>query len=90
MLLETDRSAIVEVANRYGVRQVLLFGSSLDQDKDTTDIDIAVDGIAPGLFFKFYGELIFKLSKPLDVVDLSMNNSFTDVIRKEGLVIFER
>ena len=90
MLSEHDKMAIIQTASQYGVSKVLLFGSSVALEQEGRDIDIAIEGIPANLFFKFYGELIFKVSKPLDLVDLSQRNAFTEVVRQEGIVLYER
>jgi hypothetical protein len=48
------------------------------------DIDLGVKGVPPVLFFKFYGELLRKLSRSVDVVDLSKRSQFAEIIEKEG------
>ena len=90
MLAESDRKLIIQTAHEYGASQVLLFGSGTRSEQESHDIDIAVAGIPPRQFFQFYGDLMFKLSKPLDVVDLSKINSFTQLIRQEGVLLYER
>lgn len=90
MLSELDKSQIIQTARQYGASQVLLFGSSADSRHEGRDIDIAVAGIPARLFFQFYGDLMFKLSKPLDVVDLTQSNKFTQLIRQEGVVLYEQ
>lgn len=87
MLSEKDRTAIVELAGQYQVERILLFGSALRSDA-AQDIDLAVDGIKPELFFRFYGDLLFRLSKPVDLVDLSDDTLFTRLIRQEGQPIY--
>jgi predicted nucleotidyltransferase len=88
MISEIDRNTIIQMARRYGARRVLLFGSSLNSDREARDIDIAVDGVSPEMFFKFYGDLIFNISKPVDVVDLSQPGEFTSLIRQEGISLY--
>jgi predicted nucleotidyltransferase len=66
----------------------LLFGSSLDPTKESRDIDIAVDCIDPRKFFKFYGDLMLKLSKPVDLIDLSEASKFVALVKKEGIPIY--
>ena len=90
MLSAQDKTAIIQTASQYGVSKVLLFGSSAAVEQEGRDIDLAIEGISASLFFKFYGELIFKVSKPLDLVDLSQQNAFTQIIRQEGIVLYER
>ena len=88
MLSELDKNQIIQTARQYGASQVFLFGSSMDSRHE--DIDIAVAGIPARLFFQFYGDLMFKLSKPLDVVDLTQSNKFTQLIRQEGVILYEQ
>jgi hypothetical protein len=52
------------------------------------DIDLAVEGVSPKDFFRFYGDLMFALSKPVDVVDLSGQSKFLDLIRREGVPLY--
>ncbi len=51
MIEDKDRQIIIEMANRFGVKRVVLFGSSLCSDKESHDIDIGVDGIVEKDFF---------------------------------------
>ncbi len=88
MLSEADRKTIVEVSARYNAKRVLLFGSCTDPGKKNRDIDIAVDGVPPRDFFSFYGDLILALSKPVDVVDLTVASKFTELIRQEGVLLY--
>ena len=88
MISETDKTAIIDLATRYQVGKILLFGSSADPARPARDIDLAVEGIKPELFFKFYGDLIFSLSSPVDVVDLSADTKFNQIIRQEGIRIY--
>lgn len=88
MINETDKKIIRELSEKYHVKRVLLFGSSLDPSRESRDIDIAVDGIDPGDFFDYYGDLLLKLSKPVDVIDLSETSKFVTLVKKEGLPIY--
>ncbi len=88
MIADKDRETIIEMANRYGVKRVVLFGSSLCSDKESRDIDIGVEGIAEKDFFTFYGELLCALSKPIDIVDLSIKSRFVELIKQEGIPLY--
>lgn len=55
MISSKDKNRIIEIAKKYNVFKLYLFG------------------IADSLFFKFYGEIIFSLSKPVDLIDLKKN-----------------
>ncbi|MDP6380047.1 MAG: nucleotidyltransferase domain-containing protein [Phycisphaerae bacterium] len=88
MVSEAEKQIITTIARKHGAHRVLLFGSSAEAGRDAADIDIAVEGIPPREFFTFYGELMFALSKPVDVVDLSERSRFTDIIRREGVLLY--
>jgi uncharacterized protein len=88
MIMERDKKIISDISEKYKVKRVLLFGSSVSSSKRARDIDIAVEGIAPGDFFRYYGELMFALSKPVDVIDLSEKTQFTELVRKEGMPVY--
>lgn len=88
MIAESDKEIIRKISKKYQVKRVLLFGSSLDSLKESRDIDIAIEGIAPEYFFKYYGDLLCKLSKPVDIVDLSGTSKFIELVRKEGILLY--
>ena len=85
MISEKDRATIKETARKYRVSRVLLFGSSLSEDAESRDIDIAIEGIADKDYFAFYGDLMCALSKPVDVVDLSKKSKFVEMVLREGV-----
>ncbi|HBF35679.1 TPA: hypothetical protein DDW35_14060 [Candidatus Sumerlaeota bacterium] len=90
MLTDEVKQQIIQCAKDFQVQTVWLFGSSLDANVDARDIDLAVEGLSPELFFKFYGRLFFDLPKPVDLVDLSENPPLTSIIREKGIRIYER
>ncbi|MCJ7729234.1 MAG: nucleotidyltransferase domain-containing protein [Sedimentisphaerales bacterium] len=88
MIAEKDKTAISRLARQYGVQKVFLFGSGADPEKEARDIDLGVVGIEPRQFFEFYGDLIFSLSKPVDLVDLSKDTRFNALVKRDGIPIF--
>ena len=64
MISKRDKEIITRCAKKYKVSSIYLFGSSLNE-KVYNDIDLAVKGIKPEVLFKFYGELLKGLSKPV-------------------------
>ncbi|MBI4651648.1 nucleotidyltransferase domain-containing protein [Candidatus Desantisbacteria bacterium] len=87
MITQEDKNKISELAKKYHISQVLLFGSALKNDS-FNDIDLGIKGINPELFFKFYGELLFALSKSVDLVDLDIDNPFITFVQQEGIKIY--
>ena len=88
MITEADKKTIRDIAKKYHVKRVLLFGSCLCPDKESDDIDIAIEGISPPNFYKFYGDLLFALPKPVDIIDLSKNSKFVKMVLQEGIVLY--
>lgn len=85
MISEKDKEIIILYAKKYNITKVILFGSSLDDNNVANDIDLAVLGIKPEVFFKFYGELLRNLSKPVDLIDLSKNHHLIKWLKKRVL-----
>ena len=56
MIADADKKIIRDISKQYHAKRVLLFGSSIDPTKESHDIDIAVEGIPPKDFFKYYGD----------------------------------
>ena len=87
MINEEEKKIIIRYAKKYNISKVYLFGSSLDQNENN-DIDLAIYGIKPSLFFKFYGELMRNLPKPIDLIDLSEKSLFNRLIEKNAVQIY--
>ena len=90
MLSAKTQKAIIDCARAFDVETIWLFGSALGDEETARDIDLAVEGIESSKFFKFYGELFFCLTKPVDLVDLSLNQPINHLIRADGVKIYER
>ena len=87
MISAKEKFIIKKLARHYRARRILLFGSSLSR-KTARDIDLAVEGLPAKKFFEFYGDLLFSLLKPVDLIDLSRDSKFTRLVRQEGLTIY--
>ena len=88
MVSQSDIKTIKELSSKYDAGKVILFGSSLDSQRESKDIDLAIEGIASKDYYRYCGELMMALTKPVDIVDLSLPCSFTDIILDEGMVIY--
>ncbi len=85
MITETEKDVILSCAEKYNVSCVFLFGSSVE---GANDIDLGVRGIDPRVFFKFYAELVKRLPRRVDVVDLVRKSLFNDMVVETGVRIY--
>lgn len=88
MISDKNKIAIIDLADKYKITRLLLFGSSIDSKREANDIDLAVEGLPESLFFKFYSELIFNLSKPVDLIDIGRESRFKDMIMEESISLY--
>jgi len=87
MISERNKATILKYAKKYNLSRVILFGSSVER-KDANDIDLGIKGVKPGLFFKFYGELLLEIPERIDIVNLDKDNSFNRLVEKEGVKLY--
>ncbi|MDI6735388.1 MAG: hypothetical protein QME42_04195 [bacterium] len=69
-VLERELAKIISISKDFGVEKMLLFGSCLEELESAQDIDIAVSGIKPREFFKYYGKVSMAVEDEVDIVDL--------------------
>lgn len=90
-ILEAELAKIVGISKEFGVRIVLLFGSCLEDIKSARDIDIAVSGVKPREFFKYYGRVSMAVDDEVDIIDLDdVREHFHKRILSKGKIIYER
>lgn len=87
MITEKDKSLIIESAKKYEAKYVVLFGTSAS-NAESNDIDIAVKGVKPEKFFKFYAEIFKRATKPVDLINLNDKSAFNSLVEKNGIRIY--
>ena len=83
---------ICELAQKYNVQKVILFGSRARGDyKERSDIDLAITGGNVNLFSIAVDEETSTLLK-FDIVNLdgSVQKELLESIEKEGIIIYEK
>ena len=86
MITKEEKQTITELSKKYNAKRILLFGSSVAGVGK--DIDLAVEGVKPEKFYFFYADLIFSLSKPVDLIDLSGTSRFIQMVKDEGVPLY--
>ena len=80
-----DVEKALEILKNVGCLEVYLFGSLVDGVvTPRSDIDLAVKGIPPEIFFKVLAKLIMQLEHPVDLIDLEEDNRFAKMLQREG------
>ncbi len=88
---ERISQVVALVREALAPHRIILFGSrARGSAVRGSDIDLAVEGAPPELFFKFYARLFMALPKPVDLVDLSQDIPIASIIRAKGVSIYER
>lgn len=82
-----DTLALLDDLTPPDISQAYIFGSLIEQYQFTTnsDVDIAVEELAPEPFFTLAAALSAALKRDVDLIELR-NCHFADVIRERGLL----
>jgi len=68
-----------------GAHEVYVFGSAASGTlREGSDVDLAVSGLPPEVFFRAMGLARDALGRDLDLVDLDDDSPFTRYLREEG------
>jgi predicted nucleotidyltransferase len=74
----------VAVLKAAGAREVHVFGSAAQGTlREDSDVDLAVSGLPPEMFFRAMAQAGDVLGRPLDLIDLDEATPFTRYLKKE-------
>ncbi len=72
----------------HGASEVYLFGShASNRARKGSDVDFAVSGLPPKVFFRALGEAMEALGRPVDLVDLDQSTPFTEHLKTHGELV---
>jgi len=90
-IFKRELDKIVDISKEFGAKKVFLFGSCVEDIKSVHDIDIAVSGIKPREFFKYYGKVSMEVEDEVDIVDLDeVREHLYKRILSKGKILYER
>lgn len=73
-----------KILKSYGAREVYVFGSVATGRMDEySDVDMAVAGLPPGVFFRAMGQAGDVLGRQLDLISLDHDSPFTRYLKEE-------
>ena len=74
-----------EVLRAFGAREVYVFGSAASGTmRPDSDVDLAVSGLPPRVFFKAMGGASDAVGREIDLIDLDDDTLFTQYLRRKG------
>jgi predicted nucleotidyltransferase len=83
---DEDRVALelaVSILKRYGAEAVYLFGSmAAGSARPDSDWDLGVEGLPPNAFFPALGELMDKMRRKVDLVELDDGSRFASFLKE--------
>jgi predicted nucleotidyltransferase len=87
--MEDDLGRLIEkaaaVLKAAGAREVYVFGSAAEGHmRPQSDVDLAVAGLPPQVFFAAMSEAADVLGRPLDMIDLDEPSRFTEYLVRKG------
>jgi uncharacterized protein len=90
--MQVDLNQVLSVLKKYNAAKVILYGSAARGDyKDSSDLDICVEGLDSHYFFKALGECIMECERSVSVTDFDTTYGyFRERILREGKVIYEQ
>jgi len=93
--MQKEAAAIVaRIADRFSPLRIYQWGSLLNRDRfrSYSDIDIAVEGVADARTYDQLEAMAWDMTDfPLDLVRLEhIEPEYADIIRQNGVVVYER
>lgn len=78
---KTDIKRAIKILKEYGCTEIYIFGSLINNSfNDKSDIDIAIKGLQPELFFKAYSDLTVELQHSVDLINMETQKRFVDFL----------
>jgi len=84
----SDINRAIEILKNGGCSDIYLFGSlTTRENRNKSDIDLAIRGCPKGKFFHLLGKLLFELKYSVDLINLDKQDTFSRYLEKEGELI---
>jgi predicted nucleotidyltransferase len=75
----------IKILKEAGCQEIFIFDSlATGEAKKNSEIDLAVRGCPPDMFFKTLGKLLRKLKHSVNLIDLDSKNPLAESIKEKG------
>lgn len=83
-----DVEIAAKILREAGAKEVYVFGSAAHgEERPGSDIDMAVRGLPPEVFFRAMGQVVLAISREFDLVDLDDATRFTQYLERKGALV---
>lgn len=86
--LEKARTTLV----KHGAKRIILYGSIARGDyRADSDIDLCVEGLSPGKFFRAIAECIMRIDRPISILDYhNLHGYLKERVLTEGKILYDQ
>lgn len=88
MVSKEQINKCVEIAKKYGIRKLVLFGSAYENPEHARDIDLLAGGVNSGSFFAMGADMEQEAGVPVDLVPMEPETRFVRYNLSYGKVLY--
>jgi len=82
---QQDLDLAVKILKEAGCTEIFIFNSlATGKAREDSDIDLAIRGCPPSIFFKTWGRLLRELKHTVNLVDLDSKEPYGKYLEKRG------
>lgn len=88
MVTKEQLTKCIEIASKFGVTKLILFGSCLDSLANARDIDLLCEGVKNEDYFKMVAEMETAVGITVDIVTIEPKTPFVDYNLRKGRLLY--
>jgi predicted nucleotidyltransferase len=86
--LRSSIEAAADILKAFGATEVYVFGSAAHGSlRADSDVDLAVSGLPPAVFFRAASKAADALNRPADLIDLDDESAVVKYLRSSGELV---
>jgi predicted nucleotidyltransferase len=86
--LRSSIEAAADILKAFGATEVYVFGSAAHGSlRADSDVDLAVSGLPPAVFFRAASKAADALNRPADLIDLDDDSAVVKYLRTSGELV---